>query len=530
MRELVTFPQTVLRSLRLFLSLIGRAGRGAGLLALALSLATACCDRLAVISLTGAVDGKADFWRIDLIWVTAAVAAAFLIGRWARLVGLDLMERMVDRVLLAGMQRILASDCHAIGAGDSGLALTGMARRMRVDARQVAMALPSVAVMPITIIWLSLSEPSVLLIMGLFPVLAMTVAGRDISRLIAGQAVLAEAEAQFAQVIRRLLGDATPVRPIGMQPGAFATQALWPFVDDSTRAASLQARSQVRVAALLEWLAFVLVLLLFAFTYLEGEDLGWLPALLLVAATLPHARRAVAALMAVARLGAAAVRMDVLANGFPPAEPPPPPPPAVWKTITLAGLRVDAPGPGRQSIGPLDLTLERGEIIALTGPTTLDRATLLLVLCGLVPLDQGAVLVDGFPVPPAMLRGLCGAVLHRGQIPTPLPPFDPRLAGAAMARLGLPSDAFSAIDLSESERVRLAIVITVLENRPVLLLDERAAFIEPRYRPGFIETLHAVRESGRTCVVSTQDPQVIAACDRVVSMQDGVVLSAEAGR
>ena len=103
------------------------------------------------------------------------------------------------------------------------------------------------------------------------------------------------------------------------------------------------------------------------------------------------ARRAVAALMAVARLGAAAVRMDVLANGFPPAEPPPPSPPAVWKTITLAGLRVDAPGPGRQSIGPLDLTLERGEIIALTGPTTLDRATLLLVLCGLVPLDQGAV-------------------------------------------------------------------------------------------------------------------------------------------
>lgn len=523
MRELVTFPQTVLRSLRLLLSLIGWAERGPALWMLVLSLAAASCDRAAVTALTGAVAGAANFWRIDLVVVIAAVIAGLVSGRWARLIGLGLMERMVDRLLLDALRRVLAADWQARGAAETGRTMTAIARRMRNDVRQIAMALPSVAVLPVTVVWIGLNEPGVLVIMGLFPLLPMSLAAREVTRLVAGRAVLAEAEAQFDRVVDHLLSDATPVRPIDLQSGTFATQALWPAVDDTTRAASLLARAQLRTAGLLEWLAVLLVLLLFAFTYLDGQDPGWLPALLLVVATLPHMRRAASAALAVARAGEAAIRIDTLAHGFAQALSPVPPAPSIWRSITLDGLCVDGSGPGRQSIGPVSFTLGRGMIIALTGPGALDRSTLLLVLCGLLPPDRGAVLVDGFPVPPAMLRGLCGAVLHRGRVPATLPHFEPSRAAAMLERLGLPLASLEATDLSEAERVRLTLALTELEDRPLRLYDERAAHVEQRHRAAFIEMLRAARQSGRTCIIATQDAQIIAVADHVLRMEDGVI-------
>jgi ABC-type siderophore export system fused ATPase/permease subunit len=174
----------------------------------------------------------------------------------------------------------------------------------------------------------------------------------------------------------------------------------------------------------------------------------------------------------------------------------------------------------------LDIDLHRGEIVALTGANIGDRGTLLHLLCGLVPPDGGTVLLDGRTIPPSILRGLCGGVLERdGLLPTSRLPGDASRAEVLLARFDLPpSIGLDAGMLGRAERIRLAIVIAELEDRPIRVYDERATHLEPRFRDAFAQTLREARSRGRTCIVATADPSMIAAADRVVCMQDGVIV------
>jgi putative ATP-binding cassette transporter len=102
---------------------------------------------------------------------------------------------------------------------------------------------------------------------------------------------------------------------------------------------------------------------------------------------------------------------------------------------------------------------------------------------------------------------------------------------ALMTRFQLkPPDADSAHwpperDLGDAERIRAAIVATELEDRPIRLYDERAICVEPRFRDAFAETLREARSRGRTCVIATADPTLIALADRVFRMEDGLLVA-----
>jgi len=84
---------------------------------------------------------------------------------------------------------------------------------------------------------------------------------------------------------------------------------------------------------------------------------------------------------------------------------------------------------------------------------------------------------------------------------------------------------FSTLDLSQGQRKRLALIVSLLEKRPLLLLDEWAADQDPEFRRKFYyDLLPELKRSGETVVAITHDDRYIDEMDlpaRRLRMEDG---------
>src|SRR5581483_11092291 len=69
---------------------------------------------------------------------------------------------------------------------------------------------------------------------------------------------------------------------------------------------------------------------------------------------------------------------------------------------------------------------------------------------------------------------------------------------------------FSTIDLSGGQRKRLALIVSLLEKRPILLLDEWTAEQDPDFRRRFYdELLPELMQAGATVVAITHDDRYL---------------------
>ena len=73
---------------------------------------------------------------------------------------------------------------------------------------------------------------------------------------------------------------------------------------------------------------------------------------------------------------------------------PPMPPPAPLRTLTVRGLTCSHPASGR-GVRDIDLTLNRGQFVVITGRVGAGKTTLLRALLGLVPRDGGEIAWNG---------------------------------------------------------------------------------------------------------------------------------------
>lgn len=173
-------------------------------------------------------------------------------------------------------------------------------------------------------------------------------------------------------------------------------------------------------------------------------------------------------------------------------------------------------------IGPLDFTLHSGELVFITGGNGSGKSTFLRVLAGLYHPDSGEILLDGMRVNKAtrdVYRELFSAIFYDYHlfkrlygIQEPDPGELSRLL--AQFRLedktGLTNGEFRTLDLSGGQRRRLALIVSLLEKRPILLLDEWTAEQDPEYRRKFYdELLPEMMRAGRTVVVITHDDRYL---------------------
>ena len=94
------------------------------------------------------------------------------------------------------------------------------------------------------------------------------------------------------------------------------------------------------------------------------------------------------------------------------------------RTLALRNLRVarqEGVGTTRNALGPLDLELRFGEIIAVTGPDRLDGGSFLQFMAGRIAPEAGGCFLDDRPMPVDLLRGMSGGMFPGGEPPS-LPP------------------------------------------------------------------------------------------------------------
>ena len=173
-------------------------------------------------------------------------------------------------------------------------------------------------------------------------------------------------------------------------------------------------------------------------------------------------------------------------------------------------------------IGPIDFTLQPGELVFITGGNGSGKSTLLRVLSGLYPPNSGEITLDGMRVDDHnrdTYRALMSAIFfdyhlfHRlygiphggaGELERLLAQF--RLSD----KTGLVNGEFRTLDLSGGQRRRLALIVSLLEKRPILLLDEWTAEQDPEFRRKFYdELLPDLMSAGATIVVITHDDRYL---------------------
>jgi putative pyoverdin transport system ATP-binding/permease protein len=173
-------------------------------------------------------------------------------------------------------------------------------------------------------------------------------------------------------------------------------------------------------------------------------------------------------------------------------------------------------------IGPIDFTLNSGELVFITGGNGSGKSTFLRVLAGLYPPDSGEIYVDGTRINDNTrddYRALMSAIFfdyHLFQRLYGIDEPDPAELDRLLRKFrledktGLVNGAFRTLDLSGGQRRRLALIVSMLEKRPIMLLDEWTAEQDPEYRRKFYdELLPEMLHAGATIIVITHDDRLL---------------------
>jgi putative ATP-binding cassette transporter len=186
------------------------------------------------------------------------------------------------------------------------------------------------------------------------------------------------------------------------------------------------------------------------------------------------------------------------------------------------------------SVGPLSASFRAGQITFITGGNGSGKSTLMKLLTGLVPAQGGELLIGGAPLRRSQMqawRDSIAAVFADYHLFARLYGVDARALERApelLRRLemqdkaSIADGAFSTTDLSAGQRKRLALIAALLEDKPVLVLDEWAADQDPHFRKVFYEEiLPRLRAEGKIVICVTHDDRWFGMADQILHMAEG---------
>jgi putative pyoverdin transport system ATP-binding/permease protein len=190
-------------------------------------------------------------------------------------------------------------------------------------------------------------------------------------------------------------------------------------------------------------------------------------------------------------------------------------------------------------LGPIDLSVQRGEILFIVGGNGSGKTTLAMLLLGLYEPEQGDIELNGVVVDPLKLthyRQYFSAVFADFHLFDEILCDDHReIASQAtyyIEKLGLAhkikveSNRFSTTNLSFGQRKRMALVSAYLEDRPIYLFDEWAADQDPTFKRVFYtELLPELKRHGKTVFVISHDDAYFHCADRIVKLSEGRLIA-----
>lgn len=198
----------------------------------------------------------------------------------------------------------------------------------------------------------------------------------------------------------------------------------------------------------------------------------------------------------------------------------------------------DTTSGGAFTVGPINLKLKSGEMVFIAGGNGSGKSTFLKLLTALYHPQQGVIRIDGRVLTEEgyeSYRNLFSAVFTDyhlfdrlyGLLDVPQETIDRQLAFVELTgKTRVVDSTFETLDLSGGQRKRLALLVSMLEDRPICIFDEMAADQDPAFRRKFYkEILPLLREQGRTVIAVTHDDKYFGDADRLLKMDEGRFVS-----
>lgn len=216
------------------------------------------------------------------------------------------------------------------------------------------------------------------------------------------------------------------------------------------------------------------------------------------------------------------------------------------KNITKAYRRQSPDAPALEDI---NLTIHRGELIAIMGPSGSGKSTLLNILGFMDHPTEGDYLFDAQPLQRISSRHvhrtrnqMVGFVFQhfallkdytvQDNVILPLTfrkgKHKDRVAKAThyLEKVGLASHRLKkANELSGGQQQRVAIARALVGEPELILADEPTGNLDRRTGEEIMDLLQQLHHEGRTIIIVTHDDEVAKRCDRIIRLVDGKVLT-----
>lgn len=207
-----------------------------------------------------------------------------------------------------------------------------------------------------------------------------------------------------------------------------------------------------------------------------------------------------------------------------------------------------------QALRDVDLTISKGDCVAIVGKSGSGKSTLMHLLACLDAPTDGSVLVDGSDVSSlsekqknTLRNEKFGFVFQQFFLNGRDTVFENvvlpmRIRGAAASTLASDAaEALAAVDLSDKsnksakdlsggEKQRVCIARALIGKPQVIFADEPTGNLDSQTGAAVENLLFNLnREQGITLVIVTHDSELAGRCGRVIEMKDGQIVSERAG-
>ena len=211
--------------------------------------------------------------------------------------------------------------------------------------------------------------------------------------------------------------------------------------------------------------------------------------------------------------------------------------PLPFHRIKIDNIEFDHMDEGKHStfhLGPASLELIPGKITFIVGGNGSGKSTFLKILTGLWFPNRGSIVVDDVKISKTNMqnyRELFSIIFNDFQLFNKLYAM-PEVTREEVLRLlqkmkiddaiAFDGCEFSTLELSTGQRKRLALLIALLEDRPIYVFDEWAADQDPEFRRYFYTViLRELADKGKTVVAVTHDDHYFHLADKLLKFDYG---------
>lgn len=237
-------------------------------------------------------------------------------------------------------------------------------------------------------------------------------------------------------------------------------------------------------------------------------------------------------------------RLNRLLNEFPKPEPRMALP-APTGAVSIEKLVVTPPGMQRPAVNGVTITLTKGEVLAVIGPSASGKSSLARAMVGIWPASHGSVRLDNAEVS-QWSRETLGPYL--GYLPQDIELFDgtiaeniarfgevdslkvieaARLAGIHEMILHFPKGydtmlGVGGLGLSGGQKQRIGLARALYGQPALVVLDEPNSNLDDAGEAALVQAVRLLKAAGSTVVLVTHRPSILGVVDKLLFLRDGV--------